>query len=513
MSRKDIEESSERLARIRENARRRKEKIKRLLKENLIKKEKTTKPVKQAKMDRNEERKKRLKKFEGWDAQKVKTTKDLFEKLVREGKNDATIMNALGFKHKRDFKYWIEEQYAEPEKYRELKDIERSIVSRMGTPTEEWGRLLGRTMVCPSCGFITEKKLVEEINPKTHRKRQVQYCTKCGKRMRYGTGSFAERCFLKLCPIISTGQRSVTSRKYPPVKEGEVFCDEINVIPDISLQPIKRLRIAAHSFTASCNEKDPSPWKDGEFLKDLSASLCEDETDKFTTFESGIIISRSLHEQEGLDKGDKLLGLNGLKGVVCEVRDMETDLLINKNQIWDKKASRQCGGAVLELKENKGKLSCFYQKAHTIQETVYTDEEGEIYGRGKFSDVSRFSPDLVPFLMHYLGFETLKDLTRDNRSKVKDYLKFLNARFTTEPLMSRNEFDAWKEQKSDIAAQLESEKPSKKLRNEMLKLQDKLEKTIKLGRTYQIVFEPFSTQPSPYPGGEYINFDKWFYCR
>ena len=59
--------------------------------------------------------------------------------------------------------------------------------------------------------------------------------------------------------------------------------------------------------------------------------------------------------------GDKLLGLTGLKGIVCKVdSDQKEDIIINPNQVYGEKASRKCGSAIKEIQES-GRIGVFYQ--------------------------------------------------------------------------------------------------------------------------------------------------------
>ena len=378
------------------------------------KKQKLTKTVEQKTHELEKRKKAALLRFLGWTPKKQQTTLDTFEESVRDGKSNRYIATELGFKDVNYLRWWAEEQYSKKDRFVSLRDIKQSIISKAGTPTEKWSE------------FRNEE------------------------------GTFEQRMKRKFCPIVSTGNRSVYSRKYPLVAEGDEFCEESKIIPDLSVQPIKRIRIAAHSYITS------EAWKDGEKLKDLSVRICTMDKDKFRTIEGGIIISKSLHDREGLDKGDKLLGLHGLKGIVCEVRDMENDLLINKAQVWGKKSSAKNGGAILEM-QNSDKLSCFYQKAHTIRETIFKDIEGKEYARGTFSSNARFSPDLVPFLYTHLGFKVLQSITQKNRGRVNDFLRFLNAEFHVK--------DA------------------------------------------QVFFKPLRATPTLHKGGMLVNFDGYFYCK
>ncbi len=386
----------------------------RMVKKKALKKELSIEELKQRKIRVEKKKDTALLKFSRWDTKKTETALKAFEDAASNEKSRAYMMLQVGIKDRQEFIWWVEAQYKKTDHRVTLKDICRSLASKAGTPTEKW------------------KEFHNEVS------------------------SFENRLNNRFCPIVSTGDRSVDIRKYPPVLEGETFCEEIKIIPDLSVQPIKRLRIAAHSYTTAEN------WSNGEKLKDLTIEICETDFDKFMTYEGGIIISQTLSEKEGLNKGDKLLGLHGLKGIVCEVRDMKNDLLINKAQIWGKKSSAKNGGAVIELKNNNT-LSCFYQKAHTIQEKVFRDNEGKEYARAIFSGNARFSPDLVPFLLYHLGFDMMEKLTVKNRKRVKDYLRFLNADF---------------EEKDG-----------------------------------QIVFKALKTIPEAHKRGTLMDFDGYFYCK
>lgn len=353
----------------------------RLVKKKALKKELSIEELKQRKRELAEKKDAALKKFERWGHEKTQSALKTFEELVKKGKKDNYIMIKLEIKDRTEYRLWIESKYSKQDRKITLKDIRQSIYSKAGTATENWRDFRGEA------------------------------------------GTFENRLNNRFCPIVSTGDRSVDMRKYPPVLEGETFCEEIKIIPDLSVQPIKRLRIAAHSYITA------KEWNNGEKLKELSVECCKTESDKYLTYEGGIIISKTLHEAEGLDKGDKLLGLHGLKGIICEVRDMKNDLLINKAQIWGKKSSAKNGGAVLELQKN-GRLACFFQESHTIREKIFKDEEGMEYARGKFSPRARYSADFVPFLLYHVGFKNMIALTERNRRKTKDILRFLNATFT-----------------------------------------------------------------------------------
>ena len=321
-----------------------------------------------------------LKKFSDWSPEKSEEVFNEFKQLVLEKKPQnyiAAKLSGYGFKQRQELAWWVEARMRKKEVYLTYKEICTYIKIRHGKPSENWRRF---------------------------------------------SGSFKERVEFGLSPIFSTNERSVKSRQYAPIEKGKMFAKELEIIPDIYIQPIKRLRLAAHFYTTATN------WKNGSKLRDLSVSFCKTIEDKFLTHEGGIIVSKALHTSEGLDKGDKLLGVNGLKGIICEVRELKTDILINKEQIWAKKISKRCGGAVLELKKNNT-LSCFYQSSHTIRPDEYKNSEGLVCGTGYGSRQARFSPDLVPFLVHYVGFKTLIYLTQANRERITDYLRFLNASF------------------------------------------------------------------------------------
>lgn len=353
------------------------------------------------------EKKRRLKLFESWDAEKCNSMILRFEELVRSGQSHRNIAALLGYKHPDDLKCFVEEQYSDEHVRKPLKQIYQSIKAKMDTPTEEWRKF-----------------------PKG----------------RYG---FKTRVALGFCPIVSSDERSVESRKYPPVRSGDTFCKNLEIIPDMSVQPIKRLRKAVHSFdsadwwktehdelelllegiedkTKEIRIRLSFKYKNkNKLLKSLSIAFCETKRDKFITHEGGIIINKNFAETENIHPGDKLLGLHGLKGIVCEVRHISTDLLINKNQIWGLKSSSMMGGAVLEFKET-GTLKCFFQSAHKVQTQHYKEDTGRICGSAKISPPARFSPDLVPFLVQYLGYNVMRSLTKSNRDKLKDVLRLLN---------------------------------------------------------------------------------------
>lgn len=342
--------------------------------------EKSVRTVKQRTIEFKEQKENALRKMEKWSPEKQQALINKFEELVKKGRKDNHIRDELGFKSRNEYRWFIESKYEKETRAVTLKSIRISVYSKRDTATEQW------------------------------------------QEFRKGEKTFDNRVERGFCPIVSTPNRSVLSRKYPPIDKGGTFCKEIKVIPDLSVQPIKRIRIAAHSFVTA------DEWSNGEKIKKLSVRYCTNTDDKYLTHEGGIIISENLSNDEGLNKGDKLLGINGLKGVICEVRDMNVNLLINKNQVWDKKSSKKCGGAVLELRENNT-LACFYQKSHTIRDTIFVDEMGHEYAKGKFSKQARYSADLVPFLFHHLGFKTMIELTNRNRKRVKEVLRFMNAGF------------------------------------------------------------------------------------
>lgn len=248
---------------------------------------------------------------------------------------------------------------------------------------------------------------------------------------------FKDREEAGLDPVVSTENKNWTARYYPKVKPGTRWSGDIEIISDRIIQPVKRTRIAAHSFLGA------EAWSSGNLIRNVLCELAKTPEDKYLTVEGGIIINRSFALRDGLKVGDKILGLNGLKGIVAEVRRKQrTELLINKNQIWDDrvpgkdkvKSSRLCGGAVLELESNK--LKVFYQPEHKVRENFISDWKSEnfynIATAYKEPRTARFSPDLVPFLAYYLSQKELIALQGDNGSKMQDILYMLNIKIIVE---------------------------------------------------------------------------------
>lgn len=389
----------------------------------VVKTEKVTRTIKERKEASREERKRRLKKFKKWSDEKINKELLDFEDLVRVGASFLSICAKMGYKEGKDLKYFIEEQYSIGKKRKTLKQIRQGIEAKVDTPSTEWRKF-----------------------PK-------------------GGQTFGRRVALGFCPVVSSDERSVRARKYPPVKKEGDFCKNLDIIPDMSVQPIKRLRKAVHSFDTADwwtkERKELDSLLEGvsdekrkmgirlnfkhknteKLLKELTITLASSEEDKYVTHEGGIIISKALSENENLHEGDKLLGLHGLKGIVCEVRVISTDILINKNQIWGGKASSKNGGAVLELL-SKGALKCFYQSTHKVQAKEYKDETGKPFATAKISPKARFSPDVLPFLVYYLGYQGLYDLTKHNRERMHDVLRLMN--LSVENKKGFLEFDALK---------------------------------------------------------------------
>ena len=281
-----------------------------------------------------------------------------------------------------------------------------------------------------------KKKLIARHKPiKTpsgeKKQRLIKNWVKCPRK------EFKDRLEAGLDPIVSTETKDWTTRYYPRVKPGTKWSGDIEIISDRIIQPIKRTRIAAHSFLGAEN------WGSGNKIRNALCELAKTPADKYLTVEGGVIINRTFALRDNLKPGDKILGLNGLKGIVCEIRHKQrTELVINKNQIWDDrvpgkdkvKSSRLCGGAVLELKSNK--LKVFYQPEHKVRDSFIREWKSEnfydIAAAYKDPRTARFSPDLVPFLAYYLSQKELIALQGDNGSKMQDVLYMLNISFIVE---------------------------------------------------------------------------------
>ena len=255
--------------------------------------------------------------------------------------------------------------------------------------------------------------------------------------------SFKARLEGRADPIVSTEEKSYEDRWYAKAKPGQVFSEYIDIVgTERSIQPIKRIRIASHSFMTA-HEWDV---RNNPKLMDVSCKLAAKSEDKYLTAEGGIIISKkfalsqnviSKGVSHNLGIGDKILGIYGLKGIVSEIRKQSADIVINKNQIWDAKVpelgknkvkmSRLCGAAVLNMQEDKsrkgnlknGFIKVFYQPEHLIQRDIKEGSEPR----------TRFSPDLVPFLAHYLTSKQLSILQGENKKRFQDILYMLNLAF------------------------------------------------------------------------------------
>ena len=223
--------------------------------------------------------------------------------------------------------------------------------------------------------------------------------------------SFKNRFDCNIDPIVSTENKSPSERLFPAPQINTIWSKEITIVKDRTLQPIKRTRVAVHSFQTA------GTWNNGQRLRKVSCILAKSLEDKYLTVEGGIIISRNFAHREHLEVGDKLLSVTGLKGVICEIRKRSvSDLIINKNVVWDEtKMSRLCGSAVLELLNNDYKI--FYQPEHQIR-------------RFSKNKKVRFSPDLVPFLAYYLNNEELSTLQGINKKRFQDIMYMLNFSFT-----------------------------------------------------------------------------------
>jgi hypothetical protein len=222
--------------------------------------------------------------------------------------------------------------------------------------------------------------------------------------------SFKDRIKANIDPIVSTENKTPYERLFPAPQINTPWSKEIIIVKDRTLQPIKRTRIAVHSFQTA------GTWNNEQRLRKVSCTLAKSAEDKYLTVEGGIIVSRNFAHREHLEIGDKLLSINGLKGVICEIRKHSiSDLVINKNVVWDEtKMSRLCGGAVLDLLNNDFKI--FYQPEHLIRNF-------------KKNKKVRFSPDFVPFLAYYLTPDELSKLQGTNKQRFQDILYMLNLRF------------------------------------------------------------------------------------
>ena len=225
-----------------------------------------------------------------------------------------------------------------------------------------------------------------------------------------GYYTFKDRLDAGIDPIVSTEDKSTNERWYPA--PGILrWSNEIAIIRNRTLQPVKRIRIIAHSFLSAGN------WSNGRQVLNVSCKLAEGE-DKYLTAEGGIIISQKFAMEENMRKGDKILGINGLKGIVSDIRKQSEALIINRNEVWNvNKMSRLCGGALVEIAD--GNLKIFYQPDKKIRDT------------GIIKKV-RYSPDLVPFIAYYLSKEELAMILSKNAKKFQDVMYMLNLAFTEE---------------------------------------------------------------------------------
>lgn len=223
--------------------------------------------------------------------------------------------------------------------------------------------------------------------------------------------SFKDRLEARVDPIVSTEDKNYGGRWYPIAEPGQRFSKNILIVPDRTLQPVKRTRVAAHSFLTA------GSWAKGNKLLAASCKLAEKVEDKYITVEGGVIISQKFAKKQDLRIGDKVLGINGLKGIVSQIRKQSYDIIINKNQIWGAKMSRLCGGAVFDIYNNK--IQLFYQIDHKIKVNIPAGSERK----------TRFSPDLVPFLAYYLNSEEIGELQADNKKRFQDILYMLNLEF------------------------------------------------------------------------------------
>ena len=245
--------------------------------------------------------------------------------------------------------------------------------------------------------------------------------------------------------IVSTEDRSFRKTEYAPVRPGTNWSPEIEAIEDRFIQPIKRIRIIAHSYLSA------GKWSSGEKLLSIDARIAESDYDLYMTQEDACIISSGLASSEHIKVGDKILGINGLKVSISEIRnDSVKYIIVNEKQIYSKnKVSRHTYGAVREIRDT-GKLKIFFQKGSEIylsktqirefQKMGITNEQIESWKEGyksNWEDIpkghgykwgkARFSPTLVPFLSDIFGNE-LPKLIIENTRNFQDVLEMIGVR-------------------------------------------------------------------------------------
>ncbi len=111
---------------------------------------------------------------------------------------------------------------------------------------------------------------------------------------------FRERERAGACLIVSDEKKSYKNRRYPKAEPGRKFSKEMNIFPDKTIQPIKRMRKIAHAFLTA------GEWSNGRKLYSAVGQIARRLEDKFITHEGGIIISKRFAEKENISLGDKI---------------------------------------------------------------------------------------------------------------------------------------------------------------------------------------------------------------
>ena len=213
--------------------------------------------------------------------------------------------------------------------------------------------------------------------------------------------------------IVSTNERSFSERRFPKVVPGTNWSKEIEAIEDRYIQPIKRIQIAAHALTQT------QPFLSGAVIKPVTVRIAETKEERYLTEEGGLIASKTFLKMEGLMLGDKLMGVNGLKGIIVAAKEQKEDITVSEKYIFEEdKESHKNYGAVKELNET-GTLKVFIHRTH------YYNLRHSVNHKAKFSIT------LIPFLFEVFGNE-LPKLVRVNQLEVREILKMMNAKITLE---------------------------------------------------------------------------------
>ena len=103
--------------------------------------------------------------------------------------------------------------------------------------------------------------------------------------------------------------------------------------------------------------------------------------------------------------GDKLLGLTGLKGIVCKVDPdlTDVDIIINPNQVYGDKETRKCGSAIKEIQKS-GRLAVFFQPRH-LASSRFSDRRKKV----------TVSSTAYPFIALYGSRELQEELLPNQR--------------------------------------------------------------------------------------------------